>query len=679
MSDYLASTVALLIQHPRWAWAAVFLINLSESLLVVGLFVPGTVVMFGIGALVAMGAMGLWATLGFAVAGALVGDGLSYLIGRRYREHLRDWWLCKRHPEWIARSERFFLRHGAKSVIFGRFIGPVRPIIPAVAGMMGMSPARFYLANFLSAVTWAPAYILPGVLLGASLTLASKVATRLTLIILLLLFVVWLTALLVRRTYALIQPHTQRIVIRFLSWGRVYPLFGEVTEGLLDPRHPELRSLVGLAAFLLLGGVIFFVVLLGEIGYPQPLSLDYRVYYLLQGLRTYWADQGMVFLSELGDAPVNIAVACTGLLWLGVRRYWLAAFHWAAAVAMAALVGLALNALLPNESPRPELYLAEMKDAFPSVHAAVVSTLYGFLAVLAAGGLSRDVRRLPYTIVAIWISLLALAHLYLGRHWLSDVLGGITLGIIWSGALGIAYRRRAADHLPLRLKGLWVALLFVLLFVGGGHLFLYHQAQLDRYEVRPPQGTLAMSSWWNNDWEILADYRVDWGGAEDVPMTIQIAGDLSELSHSLQRHGWCTPPLLDTTQFLRIFVPDAEIRDLPVLPYAHDGHAEALQLIRCAADVDVASVRLVLHLWRADAQLSPGNIPLWVGNITRQRLVKPLGLVTLPKTDPEYVTPLALLQSALEDMTWRKVSRMGPYPLGWDGTVLLLKASHSVP
>ena len=672
MNEYVTATVEWLNQHPHWAGISVFLINLSESLVVVGLFVPGTIIMFGIGALVALGAMGLWATLSWAILGALVGDGVSYLIGRRYREHLRVMWPFNNHPEWLGRAERFFVRHGAKSVVFGRFAGPVRPIIPAVAGMMGMPVGRFYWANFLSAITWAPAYILPGVVFGASLTLASKVATRLMVILALVLLVVWATALLVRRVYALLQPRTQHIVLRLLTWGRANPLFQDVTVGLLDPKHPELKGLVELGVILLLGGWIFFAVLLGELGHPQPLNLDYQIYYLLQGLRTSWADQAMVFLSELADVPVSLAVACSGLAWLAIRRHWLAAAHWAAAVAMAALVGIGLNYLLPSVVPRPEIYLGEMNDSFPSVHAALVSTLYGFLAVLVARELPPTLRRLPYTIVSVWIILVAIAHLYLGLHWLSDVVGGITLGVIWSGLVGIAYRSRASS--PLNLRGLGSVLLLAILITGGGYVTTYHSRQLTRYEANHPQLILDTSNWWNKDWEQLAGYRVDWGGGSSTPMTLQVAGDPTELSHYLELHGWRVPAHLDTAGILQLLIPKPEVSDLPVLPYFHDGHREVLRLICCHSGTEIVPKRLVLRLWRADARLTPGEIPLWVGNVTRQQFTESLGLVTLAKTDLEYDAPLAILRSTLGEIPWREVNRNGPYPVGWNGTILLLKA-----
>lgn len=137
-------------QHSYWVGIAIFLVSLSESLALVGLFIPGALVMFGIGALVATGAVNLWAALAWAVAGAIAGDAISYWLGRHYREQLQTFWPFSRSPQLIDRGVAFFHRHGGKSILLGRFVGPMRPIIPMIAGMLGMPPVRFL--DSLSAV-----------------------------------------------------------------------------------------------------------------------------------------------------------------------------------------------------------------------------------------------------------------------------------------------------------------------------------------------------------------------------------------------------------------------------------------------------------------------------------------------------------------------------------------------
>ena len=170
--------LAWISEHSAWAGFIVFSIALSESLAIVGLIMPGAMLMFGAGALIGANVLPLWPIMGMAALGAMVGDGLSYWLGRHYKVHLRSIWPFRAYPGLVNRGVDFFQRHGGKSVALGRFVGPLRPIIPAVAGMLEMSIPRYVSINVLASLAWAPAYLLPGVVFGTSLQLASGVAGR---------------------------------------------------------------------------------------------------------------------------------------------------------------------------------------------------------------------------------------------------------------------------------------------------------------------------------------------------------------------------------------------------------------------------------------------------------------------------------------------------------------------
>lgn len=178
--------------HPVWAGVVVCLIAFAESVAIIGILVPGVVVLFGVGALIAVGALDFWTLCAWAVAGAVAGDGLSYWLGRHYHQQLQHLWPFSRHPQMLHRGIEFFHRNGGVSVVIGRFFGPVRATIPFVAGMLEMKPSHFLAANIGSALLWAPAYLLPGMALGASLEAASSVALRLVILLLALLGSIWL-------------------------------------------------------------------------------------------------------------------------------------------------------------------------------------------------------------------------------------------------------------------------------------------------------------------------------------------------------------------------------------------------------------------------------------------------------------------------------------------------------
>ena len=109
----------------------------------------------------------------------MLGDGLSYELGRSREASIRAWPLFRRYRQPLVRGEAFLARHGGKSILLARFAAPVRAFVPLLAGFGHMPRPRFYAVNIFSALLWAPVHILPGVLFGASLHVAEAVSGRL--------------------------------------------------------------------------------------------------------------------------------------------------------------------------------------------------------------------------------------------------------------------------------------------------------------------------------------------------------------------------------------------------------------------------------------------------------------------------------------------------------------------
>jgi len=153
--------------HPQHAGWVIFLIALAESLAIVGILVPGVVILLGAGTLIGNGTLDFWPMMAWAVAGAIIGDAISFQLGRHFERASKHLSCFKKHPEHLEKGHAFFDKWGELSVIIGRFFGPIRAIIPLIAGLMGMTPARFYAANIFSALLWAPAYLAPGIVLAS--------------------------------------------------------------------------------------------------------------------------------------------------------------------------------------------------------------------------------------------------------------------------------------------------------------------------------------------------------------------------------------------------------------------------------------------------------------------------------------------------------------------------------
>jgi len=658
----------------------VFFIALTESLAAVGLFVPGAVLMLSVGATIGMGVIGFWPVVFAAIAGAIVGDGLSFWLGHHYSDRLRTFWPFRNHPQWLNLGERYFHRHGGKSILFGRFVGPVRPFIPVVAGMLGMKPAAFYRANVLSALLWAPAYLLPGMAFGASLAMAGEVAMRLVVLLLLIGGLIWFVLWSIHRLYIAMSPRAGMIVHSLLDWGSHHPLVNRLFGGLLDPLQPEFKPLAVLAAVLIAATWLFLKVLEDVVTADPLVRIDQGLYQLLQDLRTPWGDRIMVLVTELGDGAVIALVSVAVLVWLLWLRNWRVAAYWSAAVVFGQLVATLFKLLLQRPRPLENIYDGLSTYAFPSGHAVMSTVVYGFLAVLIARQLNSSHRWLAYAMAALLIVTIAMSRLYLGAHWLSDVLGGLSLGLAWVALLGIAYYRHAAQiSQP---KSLSSVALITLVLAGGWHISDRYAEDLQRYAPSLDFQHLDSTGWWQRDWVRLPVYRQDLEGGLEQPLNLQWSGSIASLQERLLANGWKASVPLKVSTALRWLLRNPAIADLPLLPQVHDGRHEALIML-CArqasellpgATID-ENQQLVLRLWSSGIVLDPGQDPLWVGNVTLQAQRQILFL-RLPFTLQEYDAPLEWFKDTLPGLEQRLVSRSlatSGRESPWQGNVLLIR------
>ncbi len=680
----LESVSQWIASHPGWAGWLVFLIALGESLAVVGLFVPGAVLMFVVGALVGGGMMELWPTLAWAAAGAVAGDGISYWLGRHYHQRLRSVWPFSRHPALIDKGEAFFQRHGGKGVLFGRFVGPVRPIIPVVAGMMDMPAWRFALINLFSALLWAPAYILPGVVFSSSLSMATEVAGRLAILMLLVFAVVLLTLWLVRRIFWLLQPRVNPVIGRVLEWSRRHPFVGEVAEALLDPEHPEARGLAILSVALFLA-VTLAVLVVAALQESRLLgNLDLLIFNALQALRTPWADKVMVFITWFGERAVIALLLATVVAWLAWRKAWRALFHLLAVAVCTEAMVLVLKMVSAVERPVAAFYSGANLFSFPSEHAALAVAVYGMLAIIAAGLLPVAWRWLPYALAGMTAALIGFSRLYLGAQWFSDVLGGLAVGAAWAALVGIAYRRHVLPDVTGEMRRTCItppSLLLVTL-VGLSIAAIWGGArtgeELERYAPTRILHRLPEDVWWSSAWATLPAYRADLRGLRDHPMTVQWMGELGSIREGLAPLGWQVPPRLDLPRALRLLASRESPDRLPVLPQVNDGRHEALRLVRRVG----AERLLVLRLWPTDRLLTPGDIPLWQGNVSYLHFSRVAGLFTVGRTEMDFSGPLQNLTADLERVRGIVVRQVRREPkeggaAKWKGEAILVRPVES--
>lgn len=180
MTSLVQDASQFVADHRALGAALVGLVAFGESMVVVGAFVPATVLLVAAGGLIAAGLLDATPVLAWATIGAVAGDAVSFMIGRRLGPRVLRHRLLKTHLRALARTRLMLRRCGGLTLFIGRFAGPLRALIPVMAGMMGMPERRFQVANLASGLVWVGAFVGPGYAGARGLTLAAHLSPALT-------------------------------------------------------------------------------------------------------------------------------------------------------------------------------------------------------------------------------------------------------------------------------------------------------------------------------------------------------------------------------------------------------------------------------------------------------------------------------------------------------------------
>lgn len=664
---FVTAIIGFAAAHRLLAYGVAFLLAGAETVPVFGALVPGTAIIVGLGALVPGGTLAMWPLIGLTAAGALTGDGLSYLFGRRYKQRAMGMWPLRTRPGLLAAGRAFFARHGSKAVLISRFLPGVRAAIPTVAGMSGMSAVRFYAVDIWAAALFALAHILFGMALGASLTVLHAIAGRLVVLVLILAaalaLVVWLTPRVIRYAIGLLT----RLRGPLRQWAEAGDGWvRRLVRSLLDPARPEALGLLVLGALLIGGLWLFFGVLQDVVAGDPLVRADAAIFHFLQSLRTPAVDQVMVAITELGDATVVIPVLVVTLAWLAWQRAWRAVFYGIAAVAGASLFAFLLKITLQYGRPA-NIYAGWDAYSFPSGHATASTALYGFLVVLICREVGARARVLVTAAASMFVGGIAFSRLYLGAHWLSDVMAGLAFGVAWVALLGIVYMQHARRDVGA--SGLAAAGLSALLVAGGLHIATAHAKDMRRYALTLPLRHMTMADWHNSGWASLPVRRVDLMGDYEEPFILQWAGALAPLKAALRAQGWQTPAPWDLSSSVAWLLPDAKPNALPVLPHLDNGRSEALVMIKTSGNVP-SGQRVILRVWPSGTVLTSAGAtqPLWIGTVVTEKIehLKPFASLVDERNDVN--SALHALETSLPGIELKKRT---PTEAGWNGVVLL--------
>lgn len=651
-TDWTQDLLNWLSANPGWAGFWVFVMSFVESLAFVGILVPGIIILFGLGALISLGSLDMMPIWLWGSLGALVGDIASYAIGHRYRGHLAEKWPFKHFPKMLERGRDYFHVHGPKSVVIGRFIGPLRPVIPVTAGMLGLSPRRFLLVDIPACIVWTPAYLIPGMLFGASLEVASEYAGRMSLVIVIAVVVLWLTWWVIWTAYEMLASRSARWLRHVIRWLRRHPVFRRIAGPLLDSSQPEVLSItmMGLLLVLIFWGVVLLMFLSPFSAHPQ--SIDQMVQTYALSLRNHIADPLMVALTQLSRLWVLIPTSVAVLLWLIGAGRQKAAMHWLVAmgggVALQVLLGWTLRSTPMFTQPGANT------PHDPSAALTLATVVLGYFAVMTARELKRRKRKWPYVITGLLLSLMLLSRLYLGLDWLSGALMGVALGMAWTFVVGIAYRQRVIRSF----NGTTASLIF---FGMLSVTFVWQVEQnldndLAALKQPLPGREIVADEWWVDGWQSLPRERTQLKTVAAREFNFQFVGEPGELVQALEPSGWREAEPANWRWVILSMNPDPTELTLPPLKRDYLGHADSLLLHRVGGD---PLTQETIRIWDSGVSLASTGEPVYLGMLAEEVLVQRMVFFSYWSAVPAAATSMDELAMEVGAMRLRRpVDRM---------------------
>lgn len=612
IEQYVQSVAQYLQNHPNLGGLFTFIIAFLESLPVVGTVIPGSVTMSAVGVMVGTGVLPFGFTLFWAVLGAFLGDLIGYGCGIYYNERLRNMWPFKSRPRWLELGRTFFQKHGGKSIIIGRFVGPLRSIIPLIGGILHMSWQRFVLAAIPSAVLWAMVYMLPGIVLGALSTqlppkLATKFIVALFLVILVASFFTWLFRIIfikMNYTYNKFLKNTWH----YLEASRYFSFIPRV---ITTPSQPNNYHQLSWLFLVILFSILYVLIFLSVINQGHLTLLNRPIFEVLRTLRHAASDRIIIGITLLGDGRILLVSGCIIFGWLAFKKYYREAIYWMIAIAISISVPVFYKVFF--YFPRPSgLLHASAASSFPSGHTFQAVMYYGFLATMISSHIREKYRRNIYLLAFTIVILVGFSRLYLGAHWFTDALASITLGMSCLALMTLFYRRIIS---PINVKQLTLVSITTIALIWFSFFTLNYQRNIARYTLLWPSQTIEVEAWWNKLNPVLPSYRQNRFGKPSEPMNIQYAGDIQQLQTLLTSKGWRSIPDVTLIKSTLQKLAQSPNNFNTLLPSLYLNHPPILFMIK-----DEPDGKLVIRLWDSNVYFAQTWNPLYIGNIVEYQL-----------------------------------------------------------
>lgn len=679
-SHYFQVILNYLRAHPHLGEIFTFLVAFSESLPIIGTAIPGSITMTLIGILIGGGAMPITWSIAIASIAAFSGDTVGYILGFYYNERLRSMWPFKKHPKLLTMGEAFFKSHGGKSIILGRFIGPARCMVPMIAGLLQLSWIRFVIAALPSAIMWAFMYMTPGILLGALAHEAPKGETTKFFmigigIILGFSLIFWL----IQHFFTQLARAINKITDR--TWNYLY----KNNEGrffirlITNHQKPDDHHQLTLFCFSMLSAILFFILLINVRLHTSMIKLDMPIFHVLQSIRTLTWDKIFVVITLLGAPKTMLMIGVLTTLAFSLKKQWRTATHIFAGTILSAGAVEIFKHL--SHSLRPQGFmLAQNTSSFPSGHTTMSFVIVGLISFFVAQIVSKKWRFLPYLLGGVFVSIIAFSRLYLGAHWITDIVGSLLLGLSILFLCIISYRRMPNANGAFHLSPSTTTVLLIVCFGLSWIYNIKQHYQQTLFDTTPTWKIehISIDAWWTSPLRYSPLYRNNRFGQAFQPFNVQWQGSLIQITQILEKAGWKTlpkHPQLKST--LKRFSSFQAQYHMPFWSWLYHNQQPVLLMIK---ELPKRKRIIELRLWRSDIYFSTTQEPLWIG--TTDVRLPPKKLLSL-----KHYTKISLadggglgvllhdtrdLQHKLIQISNQNTSK-DIQMLRWDGKILLIR------
>ena len=580
MPDTLDQILPSLESLGLWSYWVIGAAAMLEAFFATGLFVPGVLAVAAGGILVHQSAIDYFDLAWFVAVGSFLGGEASYWAGVLVRKGFER----RKNPtqsNQFDRARQLFARRGGLALIIGRFLGPLAGFVSLAAALSGIGRRRFLIWNIAGSILYALLVPLAGYFLGDFLVQFGPLTTRAALFaagVALVLAVLWWLVVRVERTLPLVLS-ILRSMARAVAdnddvraWAERHPRVARFIANRFDK-----TQFSGLTATLLAAAIlyVFFVWIDSTTSFlsAEPIvQADTRLANLIHAFWMPWLIKLFTYVTALGEPRVVAALmlAMLVLLWTHKRP------DLVLGLTSSVLGNVATVALLKQifHRPRPELsYFVETSGSFPSGHAAISAALYGmlFFTMWKVKWLG-PVKAALFAITLGFV--IGLSRLYLIQHYLSDVVNGWLVGILWM-LIGIAiaqwwHATAPRPALPTPRGNVLAAVTSVLLIgFAGWQIATYDKA---RNVVVPNTADQTMT-----DIAQLFESRMAPNETESVfgnplePINIIVlARNQATVQDAMTKAAWTQalkPSLASLTSAALAALTNSEDTDAPVTPY----------------------------------------------------------------------------------------------------------------